>query len=117
MSVTRIVHRHGRQFEVETLNPDAPAAKRSKQFFIRVPLDLIGLAAKATGGQRLLVWQLILHRCWREQAQTVPVTNAMVLKYGISPDVKVRALRQLAEAGLITVEWRDRKTPIVTVHL
>jgi len=84
--MTRFVYRHGRRIAVETLNPSRAPVKWPKQLFIRVPLDLVGLAAKATGGQRLLVWQLILHRGWRERTQTVPVTNAMVRKYGISRD-------------------------------
>jgi hypothetical protein len=40
-----------------------------------------------------------------------------VRKYGISRDVKLRALRELEEARLITVEWRARKTPIATVRV
>jgi hypothetical protein len=117
MSVTRIEHRHGRSFVVETLDTGPAPVKRPKQSFVKVPLDhATTLAAKATGGQRMFVWLLLLHRSWREDTPTVPVTNAMMLKHGISPDVKARALRQLEKAGLITVEWRDRKNPIATMR-
>jgi len=114
--MTRIVYRHGRRFEVETLNPSPAPPKRPKQLFILVPLDdHVAKAAKATGGQRMLVWMLILHRSWKEQTPTVVVTNDMVHKYGISPKVKVLALHQLEKAGLVVVEWQTRKNPIATV--
>jgi hypothetical protein len=93
----------------------APAKrKRSKESFIQVPLDRVAAAAKATNGRKMLVWLLILHRCWKENKRTVPVTNELVGKYGISSKAKTRALQQLERAGLITVEWRGRRNPIVT---
>jgi hypothetical protein len=113
--VTHIVYRHGRRVEVETLNPDPLPVKRSKPLFTQVPLELAARAAKATDGQRMLVWVLILHRCWKERTQTVPVTNDMMRKYGINRHVKVRALRQLETAGLVTVQWRAAKNPIATL--
>ena len=117
MNITRFVYRHGRRIEVETLNPDpVPVRRRPKPSFVQIPLELAARAAKATGGQRMLAWMLILHRCWKEKTKTVPVTNNMLHEYGIDRKVKVRALRQLETAGLITVEWRDRKSTIVTVR-
>jgi hypothetical protein len=115
--MTRFVYRHGRRIAVETLNPTPAQAKHQKRLFIQVPLDLVARAAKATDGQRLLVWELILHRCWRERSQTVTATNDMMRVHGISRDVKLRALRQLEEVGLVTVQWRVTKNPIVTVVL
>jgi DNA-binding PadR family transcriptional regulator len=37
-------------------------------------------------------------------------------KLGVKRNAKVRALRRLEAAGLITVDWRDRKTPVATLR-
>jgi hypothetical protein len=89
--------------------------KRSNAF-VKVPLGLALAAAKATPTSKgLLVWLLIVYRCWKEHQLTVTVTNEMVRKFGINRKAKTRALRNLERGGLITVEWRERKTPIVTL--
>jgi hypothetical protein len=104
------------QFLAE-LRARAPAKHKKAAAFVKVPLDLAVSAAKATDGERLLVWLLILHRCWKERKRTVTVTNVLCAKYGIDRRVKNRALRQLETAGLIIVEWRARRNPIVTRFL
>ena len=43
------------------------------------------------------------------------MSNAALAKYGVSPDGKLRALKQLEAAGLIMVVWRERKSPLVTL--
>ena len=60
---------------------------------------------------------LILYRSWQQQTPTVVVSNTMLRQYGISRETKRRALEQLEAAGLITVEWRATKNPIVTVDV
>jgi len=97
------------------LHAAAPPKQRTRPC-VQIPLKLAGHAAAATGGKRLLVWLLILHRSWLQQTPTVMVTNTMVRKYGISREMKRRALKQLEAAGLIAVEWRGTKNPIVTVY-
>ena len=93
----------------------APPKQKRVRSYVQIPLDLAGQAAAATGGKRMLVWVLILYRSWQQQTPTVVVTSTMLRKYGISREVKRRALEQLEAAGLLTVEWRAKKNPIVTL--
>jgi hypothetical protein len=92
-------------------------AKHKKPQFAKVPLHLAGLAAKATGGKSFLVWILILHRSLRQQNRTIALPNALLRQYGIDRRTKYRALKRLAAVGLIEVEWRTRKNPVVTLIL
>jgi DNA-binding transcriptional ArsR family regulator len=41
----------------------------------------------------------------------------MLRDWGIQPDAKNRALRKLEHAGLITVERRGKRSPLVTLVL
>jgi hypothetical protein len=52
---------------------------------------------------------------WKHRSLTFPVPNGQLAARGISRFAKNRALRQLEAAGLIVVEWRRKKTPIVTL--
>jgi hypothetical protein len=39
--------------------------------------------------------------------------NIVFRKLGFSAHAKVRALKMLVEAKMVTVQWRGRKTPLV----
>ena len=71
--------------------------------------------AKVLGGKRFLVWLYIHHRVWADKRQTVTVGNQTLSAWGVSRKEKYTALRKLAAADLITVEWRERKSPLVTL--
>jgi len=97
------------------LEAAAPAKRKKTVPFAKVPLPLAAEAAAATGGLRLFVWIWLLERSWRHQTRTVVVPNTALRQYGISREVKRSALNDLAAAGLITVEHRPYKNPIVTL--
>ena len=99
------------------LHAAAPAKRKKVRSYVQIPLKRAGHAAAVTGGKRMLVWMLILYRSWQQQTPTVVVSNTMLRQYGISRETKRRALEQLEAAGLITVEWRATKNPIVTVYV
>jgi hypothetical protein len=47
----------------------------------------------------------------------VKLTNDILDRYGITRQSKIRALRQIATAGVILVEWNGRgAAPMVTHH-
>jgi DNA-binding transcriptional ArsR family regulator len=48
---------------------------------------------------------------------TFTVSNLMAREWGIGPDAKGRALRKLEKAGLITVERRGKRSPLVTLRV
>jgi hypothetical protein len=62
----------------------------------------------------MMVWLYVLHRCWQRQTPSIILSNSALRAYGISREVKRQALKDLAAAGLIAVEHRPNKNPIVT---
>jgi hypothetical protein len=85
--------------------------------FVYVPLWWAAAAAKHTRSPDLLVCIELLHARWRNHSMTFPFANVRLRKAGVSHKVKGRVLRDLERGGLITVERRSRKTPIVTLVL
>jgi hypothetical protein len=87
--------------------------------FIQGPLPLrwwgtaCGVAGgKATLATALAIWfQAGLNRARGE----LPLTTAMVGRFGVTPSGKSRALAALQAAGLIRLQHRGRKNPLVTL--
>jgi len=90
-------------------------AARKKDAFVKVPLWWAVSAAEATRDPAALVWIYLLHASWKEKSMTVPLPNGWLGRCGVSRDVKRRVLRDLEATGLITVERRGCKSPIVTL--
>jgi hypothetical protein len=98
------------------LEASAPVKrKKTKPFVAKIELDTAAKAFTATGCQKGFVWLWFLHQVWKTGSKTIAVPNGALLKYGVSRKIKCSALRQLEVAGLIAMERRSRKTPLVTV--
>jgi hypothetical protein len=74
------------------------------------------LAIIRAQGSTYRVALYLLHEVWRTKTSTVKLTNAVLTQARVSRRGKATALRQLRKAGLIVVEARARKSPIVTVR-
>jgi hypothetical protein len=109
------VIRNGRRIEVETVATDVTPNVRRRAPFVVLPLSWAAEACAATNCQKAMVWIWLVHRMRKTKSTTVTIPNRALAKYGISRRVKSLALRQLEEAGLISVERRPRKTPLVTL--
>jgi hypothetical protein len=48
-------------------------------------------------------------------ADSFLVSNLMMRDWGVLPDAKSRALRKLQKAGLIAIEARGKRSPLVTL--
>jgi DNA-binding transcriptional ArsR family regulator len=46
---------------------------------------------------------------------TFSVSNAGLARHGITPDAKTRRLKKLEDAGLISIDRREKRSPIVTI--
>ena len=92
-------------------------APKTKDPFVKVPLWWAKAAAKATRAPDVLVWVWLLYKFWDGHGQPVPMANAKLKRWGVSREIKRRVLRDLENAGLITVERLPRKTPTVTIIL
>ena len=84
-----------------------------------VPFSLIGQAYRlhrAALPVLLAIKREVDIQRWRRPEETEPevaVTSALCDQLGVSSDARVRAVRALASAGLITVSWADRRAPKV----
>jgi hypothetical protein len=68
---------------------------------------------RANGCTYRVALHLLEQACWSRQ---VTLSTATMRKLGVSRNGKRGALHQLRRAGLIAVEERPRKSPIVTVR-
>ena len=89
-------------------------ARRTEPFLL-ITLEDIVTGGKALRDRRLLVWLYIKYRAWKESSNTVAIGNRNLQSWGVSPWTKCRALRDFERAGLISVVWRERTSPVVTL--
>ena len=89
--------------------------KKANTAFVRVPIWFAVEATKATKTPKALVWIRLLHLSWKTGRTTFPLPNGQLEKDGVSRLTKYRALRELEEGGLIRIERRPNKAPVVTV--
>jgi hypothetical protein len=88
-------------------------AKR-QQHFIRVPFNWLGHLKGASGQTWHLTMQLLyLH--WKNRGEPIKLANGMLQFDGISRASKWRALTELERRGLIKIERRTRKSPLIRV--
>jgi DNA-binding transcriptional ArsR family regulator len=85
--------------------------------FVKVPLQWIERATRATRTPQAMVCIWLLHLAWQAKSITFPLPNDKLTKLGVDRRAKRRALVSLEKAGLITVERRHKKAPIVTLVL
>jgi len=97
------------------LEAAAPVKRKKTETFVKVPMWWFAAAAKATNTPRALVCIELLYASWKAGSLTFPLPNGRLKIQGVSRETKRRALADLEQAGLITVERRARKTVIVTL--
>ncbi len=92
----------------------APIQKR-RRHFVKVPGTWVEQLTKA---RHIATYRLALHvlyRHWKGAGQPFTLSNGMVAMEGVSRWQKWRALEELEQLELITVERRKRKSPRVAV--
>jgi hypothetical protein len=103
----------------ETARPAGAVPKRlrkQRERFVQVPLTLIETLGRISRDKTLVVACLLLHEHWRQRGRPVKVPNGMLATLGVGRGAKRRALEKLEAAGLISIERRDNKSPIVTIN-
>jgi hypothetical protein len=84
--------------------------------FLQVPHAAIVAGSQVLrGSKQFLVWLYVFHRVWSDKNQTVVVANQTLDCWGVRRKEKYKALRLLEEAGLVSVQWRARRSPLVTL--
>ena len=108
----------GGRFLVETLEYK-PSAKKQKakqeEAFALVPLARAAEVTKCTKTQGAMVWIVLIYLAWKNKNPTVSLSNETMRQYGVNRHVKYRALARLEAAGIITIKWRNKQSPIVTL--
>jgi DNA-binding transcriptional ArsR family regulator len=84
--------------------------------FIKGPLDFLWLSkARKLGVTALWVGLALWFLRGLRGSNTFVVSNMMMREWGVEADAKSRALRALETAGLVTIERRSRRSPLVTL--
>jgi hypothetical protein len=97
------------------LEARAPMKRKKGKLFAVVGLEAAAKACAAVNCPKAMLYLWLVHQTRKTGGRTVAVTNGVLAKYGVSREIKRRALRELEAGGLITIERRSRKTPLVTL--
>jgi hypothetical protein len=115
------------EFEIDALQIDPtdptlmPASGRArggdhkaKRYFVKVPMAWLQKLVGASGQTYHLALRLLfLH--FRGRGAAIVLANRTIQREGIPRQSKRRALRDLERRGLVEVDWRPRRSPIVWV--
>jgi hypothetical protein len=97
------------------LHAAAPAKRKKVKLFAVVELDEVAKAFAAVKCGKAMVYIWLLQQARKTGNNTVAMPNGTLAKYGVSRKVKYLALQRYEKAGMITVAWHLRKTPVVTL--
>jgi hypothetical protein len=88
--------------------------RRRRDQFVMVPWAWIEKLDGATG-QTYRVALVLLYEHWRRRGEPMKLNNRMVENCSISRQSKWRALADLERRGLIAVQRRSKRSPMVRV--
>lgn len=89
--------------------------RKRREHFVRIPFTWIERLDGVSGKTYSMALHL-LYRNWKANGAAFKLGNDMLAIDGIGRTVKWRALAELERRGLISVEHRLKKSPIITVH-
>lgn len=89
--------------------------RKRRDHFVQIPFTWVERLNGVSGKGCVLALHLTyLH--WRNRGKPFALSNGMLEFDGISRASKWRGLVELEDRGLITIERRPSKSPIITVH-
>ena len=115
-TLARFATSHGKRVAVETLKA---APKRRKRFtkFPGIWEEVLGKAHAS--GSTYAVAIILVYEAWRLTSRNhkpvVKLTSLMLKRGYVGKRGKHNALHKLERLGLVTVEWRRNRNPLVTV--
>ena len=100
----------------QPIRKQVPRPSRGERFLRGpIPLNWLGIAARLPGKALHAALAIWLEAGIRNSA-VVPLSNVTGQRFGIDRSAKYRALEWLEGAGLITVERKLGRAPIVTIN-
>jgi hypothetical protein len=88
--------------------------QKRRQHFVKVPWTWVERLRGATG-QTYRMALCLLYSHWKGRGEPVKLANGMLRIDGISRQTKWRVLGDLERRGLIAIERRPQRSPIVRV--
>jgi hypothetical protein len=96
---------------IQTVRPQRPR----KGHFVMLPLEWMYRLDSAHCVATSKVAHHLLHQSFKDRRQTFRLASGVLALKGISRELKRRALEELEALGLVSVERRSRKSPVVTL--
>ena len=93
----------------------APPKHPTLAQFIVIPDGWLDALDAVSGRHAHRLMLRLMRVSWRRKSATIKVTNKLFRGYRLDRHTKSQTLRRLEQAGLISVEWRTRKSPLVTI--
>ena len=103
----------GALVKIETAVVGERKAKRVEQF-LKVPVPWLEHLEGASGKTYALAL-VLLWRSWKAHGRPFPLANGLLKIEGVSRRTKWRALVELESRGLISIERRHQKSPLVAI--
>jgi hypothetical protein len=114
-------------FDIDNLRIDADALperravvprkfEKRRRHFVKVPWAWVEALSGASGQ----TWQLATHLLylnWKGKGAPIKLANGMLEIDGINRWSKWRALSELERRGLVVIDRRRRRSPIVTLNM
>ena len=101
--------------EVETAALRQVRQRRAGRF-LKGPIPMSDIAAAAKlPGKVLAVYLAVRHRADLTRSAAVTLPASLMHELGVDKDALARALRQLEAAGLVTVERKRGRSPVITI--
>ena len=102
---------------VEKLATAKPKASKWKRHYTIFPYAWQERLRDCQAGSTYRVAVYLVYEHWRNEGRRIRLSNGVMAAEGVSPTAKLRGLRALESAGLVKVDWRSRKAPVVTCLL
>jgi hypothetical protein len=100
------------QRAVATTRSTGKRKRKSNEHFVLMPWVWIRKLSGAAG-QTWVVACHVIYGDWKHRGKPFKFANGMLKVDGVPPRSKCRALRDLERRGLVAVDWREKKSPIV----
>jgi hypothetical protein len=101
---------------LERIHPPRPPGPAQGERFLKGPVPLPWLEAAARlPGKSLHAGIALWYAAGLARSAAVPLSNISGVRFGLDRNAKYRALAWLEDAGLITVERKLGRAPVVTL--
>lgn len=87
--------------------------QKRRQHFVMVPWSWVERLKGVKSAQTYRVALLLLYMNWKGRGTPIKLANVTLETDGVSPRTKWRAVNELERLGLISVEHRSRRSPII----